>query len=191
MQKANVFKKELSYIEDPVIREFTVNILNELPDYFFEIPASSSGKFHPKFALGKGGLVRHTKAAVAVAIELFRMDCYHKCTKNLKSYIISALILHDGLKNGLENSGKTVPEHPLLMHHFIITMGNKYKKPNIAYIIAKFVRSHMGQWNYDWNDNNKPIMPKPKDDTEAFIHLCDYISSRRCIEIKYSKLKKS
>lgn len=62
-QKVAVFKKELSYIESPIVRTIVEDLLSEVPNYFFEIPASSTGKYHPDYALGKGGLVRHTKAA--------------------------------------------------------------------------------------------------------------------------------
>ena len=49
-----------------------------LPEYFFEVAASSTGKYHPVYALGVGGLVRHTIAAVEIANEMYRMDMYGK-----------------------------------------------------------------------------------------------------------------
>ena len=45
-------------------------LIDSLPDYFFEVAAASTGKYHPKYAQGEGGLVRHTKAAVKIAYEL-------------------------------------------------------------------------------------------------------------------------
>ena len=53
-----------------LIREDLKYLVSNLPDYFFEIEASSTGKYHPKFASGGHGLVRHTKVAVRIAYEL-------------------------------------------------------------------------------------------------------------------------
>ena len=56
IDKTRVFAKELLLIEDKYIRETTEKIITELPDYFFRTAASSTGKYHPKYALGDGGL---------------------------------------------------------------------------------------------------------------------------------------
>lgn len=63
MEKQETFKKELSLIKNENIRNFVKEFLNTVPDYFFTVAASSTGKYHPNYALGEGGLVRHTKAA--------------------------------------------------------------------------------------------------------------------------------
>ena len=68
--KSDVFKTELNFIKDNRIKESTKIILELLPNYFYEIPASSTGKYHPEFSLGTGGLVRHVKVAVRFAKEL-------------------------------------------------------------------------------------------------------------------------
>ena len=47
--KESVFNVELNRIQDQNVRASTELLLNMLPDYFFEIPASSSGKYHPIF----------------------------------------------------------------------------------------------------------------------------------------------
>ncbi len=63
------FEKEIDWIHSQAVREFAKYCVNNLPEYFFTVPASSSGKYHPSYALGDGGLVRHTKAAVTIAHE--------------------------------------------------------------------------------------------------------------------------
>ena len=68
--KSEKFIKELEYIKNDDIRGFAKLALENLPDYFFDVAASSTGKYHPTYALGNGGLVRHTKAAVRIAFEL-------------------------------------------------------------------------------------------------------------------------
>ena len=70
--RENVFNVELNRIQDQNVRASTELLLNMLPDYFFEIPASSSGKYHPVFSLGEGGLVRHVKVAMRILEEMFK-----------------------------------------------------------------------------------------------------------------------
>ena len=69
--KREVFNIELNYIVDEDVRESLAILIDKIPDYFFNIPAASTGKYHPAFAQGDAGLVRHTKAAVRMAYELF------------------------------------------------------------------------------------------------------------------------
>ena len=58
MEKIKYFEEEIGYICDDSLKSDIVFLINKLPDYFFEIPASSTGKYHPEFTLGDGGLVR-------------------------------------------------------------------------------------------------------------------------------------
>ena len=126
MEKINYFKKEISYIKDEELVKDIKTLIKLLPDYFFEIPASSTGKYHPKYALGENGLVRHTKAAVRFAYELLSNNTIGcKFSDRDKDLIIMALILHDGLKSGLEHDKYTKFDHPLLMSKYI--MENKEK----------------------------------------------------------------
>ncbi len=185
MDRLEIFNTELGYINNSNIKEFTERALNKLPEYFFMIPASSTGKFHPSYALGDGGLVRHTKAAVRIAVELFRMGCF-KYSKDEEDMIISSLILHDGCKSGLEKSKYTVTEHPLIVAKFIKDNPdiNNCIDNNILEIITGCIESHMGIWNYDYK-TKKEVMPKPKTKMQNFVHLCDYIASRKCLEFNF------
>lgn len=92
MTNSENFTRELSFIKDSKIKDFTAFVLDDLPDYFRHIGASTSGKYHPSYTIGEGGLIRHTKAAVAVAQDLFRADFYNFNDDN-KDIVTSALIL--------------------------------------------------------------------------------------------------
>ena len=70
MNKEEIFKVEIDYVFNTKLKENLKTLVNLLPDYFFVIEASSTGKYHPSYALGEGGLLRHTKAAVRIAFEL-------------------------------------------------------------------------------------------------------------------------
>ena len=65
MKTIKLFERELNLIVNEDLRMAVKSYMEErVPDHFWEDGASASGKFHPKFAQGIGGLVRHTKAVV-------------------------------------------------------------------------------------------------------------------------------
>ena len=185
MDRLEIFKTELDYIRNPGIREFTEKTLNKLPEYFFSIPASSTGRYHPSYALGDGGLIRHTQAAVRIAVELFRVDLF-KYTEDEKDMIISSLILHDGCKFGINHSKYTVTEHPLVVANFIKNDSELRENldENILKIIIGCIESHMGQWTKDFK-TKKDVLPRPKTKMQNFVHWCDYLASRKCLEFNF------
>lgn len=154
--------------------------LEHAPSYFWEMPASSTGKYHPAYTLGAGGLVRHTKAAVRIADALLRLEMYAPLAAR-KDEIIAALILHDSVKKGASGGQYTTIEHPLAAadHFQRIAQGLKYKG-DIEFICG-LIRAHMGQWNKDFDGND--VLPKPTTPHQQFVHLCDYLASRKFITI--------
>ncbi len=186
MEKTNYFKKEINYIKDKDLKKDLKTLINLLPDYFFEVPASSTGKYHPKFALGEGGLVRHTKVAVRLAHELLNNNTVGcKFTEHDKDLIIMSLTLHDGLKSGLEHSKYTKFDHPLLMSKYI--MENKEKlNMDIDDLrkICSMIESHMGEWTYD-SYSKKEVLPKPRTAEQRFVHMCDFLASRKFLDVTF------
>ena len=119
MEKVDYFNKEYTYIKDDKKREDLKYLVSNLPDYFFNIPASSSGKYHPDFARSEHGLVKHTKVAVRIAKELLDNPGLNDFNDNEKDIIIMALILHDGFKSGKVQEKHTKFEHPLIVCEYI------------------------------------------------------------------------
>ena len=183
--KHKVFTKELEYIKDSRIKESCMVILDMLPDYFYEIPASSTGKYHPDFSLGKGGLVRHVKVAVRLAKELLDNPCIgDKYTQNEKDIMLFTLILHDGLKSGLKHNKYTQANHPTLIKNFVLENKDKINlTDNELDLFAHAVESHMGPWNTDYDGNE--ILPKPKTKYENFVHMCDFLSSKKFLNVNF------
>ena len=108
MKNIKLFERELNLIENEELRKITTDFMIEcVPSYFWEIGASSTGKYHPKFSQGVGGLVRHTKAVVMFAEELLRMNSYSYLKDDYKDYIIVACIVHDTCKYGVCEFDKT------------------------------------------------------------------------------------
>jgi hypothetical protein len=169
-----------------------MDILNLVPDYFFHVPASSTGKYHPQYALGEGGLVRHVRAAVWIAEELFNLDPPEDWTKEEKDIVIATLILHDCMKQGDGKDSHTVTEHPVLMattvENYRLGAGAKgIDLPVWADSIPLCIRSHMGRWTRN-PKTNEEVLPKPTTKLEKFVHLCDYIASRRCLEFNFNAI---
>lgn len=183
----SIFDYELSFIKNLDIKNFTSKALKSLPDYFYEVAASSSGKYHPQYALGQGGLVRHTKAAVRIALELFRCETVTgHYSDNTKDIIISALLLHDGCKHGLNDSKYTITEHPIVVVEMIRNNNdlNNLLDKEIFDKIMNGILTHMGQWTSDYK-TGKEVLEKPKTGIQNFIHMCDYLASRKSIEINF------
>ncbi len=185
MAKSDNFKIEISYIKNRNYVEDYKYLIDNLPDYFFEVPASSSGKYHPRYALGEGGLLRHTKAAVRIAYELLQDPCIgKKYTNDEQDLMLIALTLHDGLKSGKEKNPHTIFTHPLLAAEYV-----KENKEHLHFtdseieFLVKVISSHMGPWNKDYDGNE--VLPVPKTKYENFVHLCDYLASRKCLLLEF------
>ena len=155
---------ELTRVRDKKTRAFVEQALQLANPEFFHIPASSSGKYHPAFAQGEGGLVRHTKAALILADELFPLYNFSDLEKNR---IRAALILHD-----IEKPHK---EHPILVKKTLKPLAGKWPKTYKS--VIGLIESHMGQWNLDG------VLPTPVTEAQRFVHLCDYLASRKVINI--------
>ena len=186
MNRIDIFKKEINYVKDSNRRRDLKTLIELLPEYFFEVPASSTGKYHPSFALGDGGLVRHTKVAVRMAVELLNNNCVGmKFNEKDRDLIIMALILHDGVKSGMVKSKYTKAEHPLLVSKLI--MENKDKLSLEIDDIRKMcsmIESHMGEWNTD-PYTKEEILPVPRTAEQRFVHMCDYLASRKFLDVKF------
>lgn len=185
MNKLKYFEKEIGYIKNETYKEDVKYLINLLPDYFFLIPASSTGKYHPKFATGKNGLLKHTKVAVKIAYDLF--ETVNNFTDDDKDLIIMALILHDGLKKGLVEETYTRFDHPLLISNLIME-NTKNLKMNIDDVrkLCSMIESHMGKYNTNKFSNVE--LPIPKNEINRYVHRCDYLASRKYLNVKFIKL---
>ena len=179
--KYKVFSKELEYIKDERLKKNAEIILNNLPDYFYKIQAASSGKYHPSYALGEGGLVRHTKTAVNFAISLF--DIY-KLDSHTKDLIIIRLLIHDGLKKGFVEEKNTRFDHPLLIGELLNSIKEKLTLTEEEIKeITNNVASHMGRWNT--SNYSEVTLPLPLTLSQKLVHMCDYLSSRKQTQFEF------
>ena len=180
------FSDCLSLITEENLRESLKLILDEyLPNYWFEVGASSTGKYHPNYAAGKGGLMRHSKAAMFIGKDIFNNPLFgDNFSTHQKNLLLMSLLIHDGLKYNFEKEEYTNFAHPVLMAKFVL---DNYENWDISFedaeYMAKAIASHMGPWNTNKYDNT--VLPIPETKEEIFVHLCDYLASRKLIEIKF------
>ena len=181
----DTFNKELSYIKNPKYRDNTKKLIKLLPDYFYKIAASSTGKYHPAFALGEGGLVRHTKVAVKIAYELANNEVIgYSFTSDEKDLMIITLIMHDGLKHGKIKEKYVRFDHPILMASYI--KKNKDKTTftdNEIEFLANVISSHMGIYNT--SPYSDVVLPVPHNKYQRFVHMCDFLASRKFLDVKF------
>ena len=87
-----------------------------IPDYFFDVGASSTGKYHPQYALGDLGLARHTVALCRFMNHMFAIEqTQNKFNSRERDLLRLAGIMHDSRKSGEADSKSkfTVFNHPL------------------------------------------------------------------------------
>ncbi len=185
--KIKVFEKEFEYIKDNDLREDAKYLISHLPDYYFEVDASSTGKYHPKYASGVGGLSRHIKSAVKMANELLLDPIISKPYSDRdRDLIILSLLIHDGLKYGKIKEKYTRFDHPILIRDFVEDYKDKLRmSENDREKVKGAVASHMGPWNT--SNYSDVVLPVPKSPMEKFVHMCDYLASRRFINVDFDK----
>ena len=170
--RLKLFVNELNDITEENLRKFAEELIANADEYFFTVAASTSGKYHPQFDLGEGGLVRHTRCVVffAECEAISRMFTEHET-----NMLIVAAIAHDIKKLGDGKGKHTVDDHPRFAAEYINDT-NKITKLLTAddeNIIAAMVYSHMGKWGHEKG------LPLPVTGLETALQAADYIASRK------------
>lgn len=178
--KIKLFKNEIDYIKNENFKKFAEELIGNADDYFFVVSASSSGKYHPQFDLGTGGLVRHTRCVA------FYAKCIAESrdmTQDETDLLIISALAHDIKKQG-NNVGHTVHEHPILASNYISELRKKFTKKQISdkqiQMLCGAVSSHMGKWGHLKEFiKDREQLPIPKTEFEKALQAADYIASRK------------
>lgn len=180
----------LNTIVNDDIREFAKVLVEGLPNYIWEVGASSTGKYHPAYSLGLGGLMRHQIAVVRFLNYFFELEQYNtKFTSREIDLMRIAGLVHDGRKSGeqsdYEKSKFTKFDHPLQMANVIRSFDGQYLNHDEIEFVAHCVESHMGMWNTD--KKSSTVLPKPMDEYQCFVHLADYLASRKDLTMAFDE----
>lgn len=168
-----MFETELKRIKNENIREFAANLLDSgnIPLYFWEDGASSSGKYHPRFSQGDGGLIRHTKAVCLILEDMLRLWDF---SEEEQDYARVAALFHDCVKYGTEVFDKS--KYKFHAENAAELIGKNWKSAfneDCPECLINAMRRHMGRWGAD----------KPQTEFDYAIHLADYFASRSYIDI--------
>ena len=200
MNKHELFNKELETITNEDIRDFAKKLLDDAPEYFFHVAASSTGKYHPQISLGDGGLMRHTKAVIRFFNHIMGVEQNSSLFTDRELDLGRvACLIHDIQKSGdattyaeKSNNGEkkvfTVFDHPLLAAKYVLAYKGQYLNEEELEYIASAVRGHMGQWNTD--KRSSVVLPKPETEMQKMVHLADYLASRKDIEMQFDASEK-
>ena len=172
------FAREIGLIENKDLQNFVKMYFdNYVGDWFFSVGASSTGRFHPNFTKGEGGLIRHTKSVVLFCEELLRLNTYAYMRNIYKDYARVACLLHDTCKYGTENLDKSCyKNHGALAADRVSKVWEEFFNEPCPDMLTMAIRSHMGQWTENKED-------RPFTNLDRLVHLADYIASRSFIDI--------
>lgn len=167
-------------------RSLTEFLIEQLDDYWFIKPASSTGKYHPKFNNGEGGLVRHS-----LNVCMWWQQMYRAFEQELMSFSgrddmydlgLIACLFHDAKKYGdaEENSRWVKKDHDVKSMEWFLHNVEIYEHTNdmnfdnkaINYI-ANAIDHHNGPWS---------THGAPRTIFERLVFICDYASSQKIHE---------
>lgn len=161
----------------PVLFDWTMKVLQDAaPLYFWVIPSSSSGKYHPPFSQGEQGLVKHVLAGVYFVAEFARTFGLNATDT---ACAISAMAIHDLCKYGLSYDVRYFGVHECLVR---VKLG--YKETGLDKDLPKelydkvirAVEHHNGNLIEGlWTSFRTP----PPDDICRCVHIADYTVSRK------------
>lgn len=189
-ERKKLLEPILNTFENEDIKEFAIALLNNLPEYVWHVGASSTGKYHPAYSLGEGGLMRHQIAVVRFLNFFLELEQYGAgMTSRERDLMRTAALIHDGMKSGTQDdynkSKYTKFNHPILMAEVVrSTDGLNTSERDF---IAHCIESHMGQWAFDKKTNVE--LPKPKDEYQKLVHLADYLASRKSLAMDFENIE--
>jgi HD superfamily phosphohydrolase YqeK len=179
MQNYEFFKREISNIANEQYRHFVEwYFQTKVGAWFWESGASASGKYHPTFTKGVGGLVKHTRAAEMFLEELLHLNTYAYMMDEYKDFARIAILLHDTCKYGTADTENhdCYRTHGRLAADNVAAAWEEYFNTPCSAFLHHAIASHMGQWVEDKED-------KPFTNLDRLVHLADYIASRSFLDI--------
>ena len=186
--RMNFMQSILDTFENEDIKEFAIVLLEGLPEYLWQVGASSTGKYHPAYSLGEMGLMRHQVAVVRFINFFLELEQYKtEFASRERDLMRLAGLIHDGRKSGsqedYEKSKYTKFNHPILMADVVRSYDGEYLNHEEIEMIAEAISKHMGQWCED--KKTRVVLPKPDDNFSKLVHLADYLASRKSLTMEF------
>ena len=192
MNKKAVFKELLDKFETEEIRLYCEDMIENIPDYIFIMPSSTSGKFHNVTQCQPHGQIYHIIMFGAIMNYRLALKCNKEKFNNPihRDAMRCVPIFHDAVKCGWNGSQYTVHDHPMLAGAWVReTKVNHDIDDDIKEMIARMCERHSGEWTS--SKRSKVVLPEPETEMEILVHECDILSSRADIDMQPSDYLKS
>lgn len=188
--KKDLLKEYFQSVQDENVKKFMEQCIATIPEYWFTVPASSTGKYHPNYALGNGGLMRHTIALLRFFDRLVRNTMYGSPFTNREMDLLRvACLMHDSRKSGSDEdyavNKYTKFDHPILAANVVRSIETEYITDEEKELVANAIESHMGQWNTDPYGRCKVELPLPTNKYQKIVHLVDYLAAQKGVEVQF------
>lgn len=183
-EKILVFKPLLDKFETEEMRLYCEDMIEQIPDYIFEIPSSTSGKYHNKTQCEPHGQIYHI--LMFAEIMNYRLSLKGNQEKFKSPIQRDAMrctpIFHDALKCGWEGSSFSVHDHPMIAGKWVREASVEHDiDDKVKEAIARMCERHSGEWTT--SKKSKVVLPEPENAMELFVHECDYLSSRHNLDM--------
>lgn len=192
MNKKAVFKELLDKFETEEMRLYCEDMIENIPDYIFTMPSSTSGKFHNATQCLPHGQIYHIIMFGAIMNYRLALKCNKEKFDNPihRDAMRCVPIFHDAVKCGWNGSQYTVHDHPMLAGAWVRETKVEHDIDNeIKEMIARMCERHSGEWTS--SKRSKVILPEPETEMEILVHECDILSSRADIDMQPSDYLKS
>lgn len=159
---------EVELIEDDELRRETKSALARgVPDYFWKVPATSSGHYHNPFTRQRYGLWIHTKMVFTAYERMVRSYVEQGLVTEYEADCgRAAVLLHDVLKygHGYEEGDGTKNNHDKMAGHWL------RQNSDLPSDVIHAVEAHNGPY-YDG--------PEPRTDLAQLVHQADMMASTK------------
>ena len=182
--KVAVFQPYLDKFETDEMRLYCADMIKRIPDYIFDIPSSTSGKYHNATQCQDHGQVYHM--IMFAEVLNYRLELKGNREKFKSAVQRDAMrctpFFHDAIKCGLNGGIYSVHDHPMLAGQWVRETKVEHDiDDKIKDVIARMCERHSGE--YTTAAKNKVVLPEPENAMEFFIHECDVLSSRKTIDM--------
>ena len=192
MDKKAVFKELLDKFETEEVRLYCEDMIENIPDYIFTMPSSTSGKFHNATQCLPHGQIYHIIMFGAIMNYRLALKCNKEKFNNPihRDAMRCVPIFHDAVKCGWNGSAFTVHDHPMLAGAWVRETKVEHDMDDeIKEMIARMCERHSGEWTS--SKRSKIVLPEPETEMEILVHECDILSSRSDIDMQPSDYLKS
>lgn len=184
-QKLEVFQPLLDRFETEEMKLYCKDMIVQIPDYIFDMPSSTSGKYHNATQCLPHGQVYHIIMFAEILNYLLALKCNQEKFKSSqqRDAMRCVPIFHDALKCGTEGGSWTVHEHPMLAGSWVRGASVEHDVDGkVKEAIARMCERHSGEWTS--SKKSKVVLPEPENEMERMIHMCDILSSRNNIDMQ-------